>query len=448
MPPVASKDPQKAIEQKLQYSENGNINDVSFQTQKNITEFSHPLAMAKPDLDEESRDGADEKLEEMPSHEIFEQQNGHELSRSQPNPLSCNMDSCFDYSLCPITKPLQFYLYPVSDERNQFQKSTENRTTLYSVLHMNDQRVDDPETACVFISVVETCNDSGLRMKQMAQLHKEGGNHVIWTCCSESNATGEETTKRRAMTREIPPSAIIVTEAFDSEFRPNFDILTGHVATDSDYTEASPLLPARRKYLASLASCDSAAQSLFSKFPKSDPTAYCSLTENECGQDSVVSNLLKNSTFSFLIVPPTDMPLRQSSDLQRQLQKLLKHGVIPVGIGTRFVPPFNDVLDWSKVMITIPPGRITELDIILRSISDDDILGFKKNGRLLFEKYLGSAQAIADTVLGVLRTRIGLVPTPYQDTPSPSVYNDTFEVQFPKVFIVLLLLNNENDFSA
>ena len=52
-------------------------------------------------------------------------------------------------------------------------------------------------------------------------------------------------------------------------------------------------------------------------------------------------------------------------------------------------------------MLTIPPGRLNEIHIILQSINDDDILAFKQNGRMIFDKYLRSTQAVVETVLGV-----------------------------------------------
>ena len=369
------------------------------------------------------------------SNKALQQHNEKGLRASRVTPSACNMDSCFDYSRCPITDPLKFYLYPVPDESAQSQMSLNNPNRLHSVLHMNEQRVDDPETACIFIYIVCGCDEFSLHKMETAQLHNEGQNHIKWNFCNKASVIGEGPRKQDTEHNGYPFNAIFVTDAIDGTFRPDFDILAGHMVNNYDQAELSPLIPARRKYLASVASCDSAAQSFFSKLPKSDSTTYYSLTENECGQKSLLLNTLQNSTFSFLILPSDDISLEQSQDLQRQLHAMLKHGVIPVVIGTRFVPPFNDVLDWSKVMITIPPGRVTEVDIILRSISDDDILGFKKNGRALFEKYFSSVQAIADTVLGVLRTRIGLVPTPYQDTPSPSVYNETFMVRIPQLHI-------------
>ena len=380
---------------------------------------------------------SEEGYDGMPqsSYEAHGQQHkGMDFKSFQLTPSSCNMDNCFHYKRCPITEPLKFYLHPLPDEKNQSQISFNNRNnSLYSVLRMNGQRVDDPEIACISIFIVHGCDEFSLRTTKIAELYEEGKNHVIWTYCDSANSVVEtpKRTTRDMMPKGIPSSAIFITDVVDREFRLNFDVLAGHLPSNLGQVELSPLFPLRRKHLASIVCCDKAAVRHFLSFAGSVRMFYRSVTEeNECDDETLRTNLLSNSTFSFLILPPEDTSLRQGRNLQRQLHEMLKLGVIPVVIGTRFLPPFSTVLDWSKVMINIPPGRISEVRRMLQSISDEDILVFKKNGRMLFEKYLSSLEAIADTVLSDLRTRIGLVPTPYEDAHSPSVYNDTFKVQF------------------
>lgn len=66
----------------------------------------------------------------------------------------------------------------------------------------------------------------------------------------------------------------------------------------------------------------------------------------------------------------------------------------------------------------------------MRTIPDNDILLMRRQGRMLYEKYFGTIQAILDTTLAIIRNRIGIPPMPVIDTPSPSIFNEHFKVSF------------------
>lgn len=86
------------------------------------------------------------------------------------------------------------------------------------------------------------------------------------------------------------------------------------------------------------------------------------------------------------------------------------------------------MLDWCKAAICLAGERIPELHWLLRTVPDNDILLLRKQGRMFYEKYFGTIQAILDTTLAVVRNRIGIPPLPVDDTPSPSIFNDNFKV--------------------
>lgn len=147
-----------------------------------------------------------------------------------------------------------------------------------------------------------------------------------------------------------------------------------------------------------------------------------------CENDLLRTRLLIDSTFSLIILPPDDLTLISSDILQLRLYESLKYGAIPIIIGSRFEPPFSEVIDWSKVVVSLPGARITEMHYLLKSFVDSDLLALRKNGRLIFENYLSTMERAVETVLATLRTRVGIPPNPYTDQPSPSVFNDSFTV--------------------
>ncbi|KAE9542716.1 hypothetical protein AGLY_002627 [Aphis glycines] len=85
------------------------------------------------------------------------------------------------------------------------------------------------------------------------------------------------------------------------------------------------------------------------------------------------------------------------------------------------------VIDWCRAAICIAGERIPELHWLLRTIPDNDILLMRRQGRMLYEKYFGTIQAILDTTLAIIRNRIGIPPMPVIDTPSPSIFNEHFK---------------------
>lgn len=79
--------------------------------------------------------------------------------------------------------------------------------------------------------------------------------------------------------------------------------------------------------------------------------------------------------------------------------------------------------------------RIPELHWLLRTVPDNDILAMRRQGRMLYDKYFGTIQAILDTTIAVIRDRIGIPPLPVIDTPSPSIFSENFKVSLHYVDI-------------
>lgn len=64
----------------------------------------------------------------------------------------------------------------------------------------------------------------------------------------------------------------------------------------------------------------------------------------------------------------------------------------------------------------------------------------KRQGRMLYEKYFGTIQAILDTTLAVIRYRISIPPLPVVDTPSPSIFSENFKVSILYCFDSFIII--------
>jgi len=153
-----------------------------------------------------------------------------------------------------------------------------------------------------------------------------------------------------------------------------------------------------------------------------------------CENDLLRTRLLLDSTFSLVILGPADVDVLSTDIIQLRVFESLKYGSIPVVLGTRFLPPLSEVIDWTKILIMLPNARVTEMHYVLKSFTDADLVEMRKRGRLVFEKYFSSIEIITETVLGAIRTRIGIPPSPYKEAPSPSVFNDSFSVIYPPLY--------------
>jgi len=202
------------------------------------------------------------------------------------------------------------------------------------------------------------------------------------------------------------------------------------------------ITPARRRYLISFSAHSSNNSSFIQKSleqlqaSKTSDEFYFELQCSDgahhkremsvCGSVHTRAAVLKQSTFVLVFL--TDLT---TIDIQLRLYEALKMGSVPIVLGDhnqKFLFPYEDVIDWNRALIPLALSRLPELHFISRSVTDRDILAFRRQGRILWEKYFGSIQSIVDSVIAVYRQRIGVPPSPISDEPSPSVFNATFKV--------------------
>ncbi|XP_034934185.1 exostosin-3 [Chelonus insularis] len=145
-----------------------------------------------------------------------------------------------------------------------------------------------------------------------------------------------------------------------------------------------------------------------------------------CGTESSRKEILQDSTFA-LILAPTNTSFISTSSIQARLYEALRSGAIPVVLGgDQVLLSYDQVIDWKKAVIFLPKARVTEMHFLLRAIPDNDLLFMRRQGRLIWERYMGTAQGVVDTIITLVRERLGIPPLPAMQSSSPSVFNDSF----------------------
>ncbi|XP_032596857.1 exostosin-3 [Drosophila grimshawi] len=283
----------------------------------------------------------------------------------------------------------------------------------------------------------------------------DGRNHVLLNLArrdlnsARTNPLLEQNTMR----------AIIVQSSFDrGQFRPGYDLIVPPILGPPGgdvWQECASMVPARRKFLLTFqgelrpTSAAQPAQPLddfildhlrdmsrsatqdqfmlqFQCVPATEQQDADTLGDwTLCGSDSSRKQLLKDSTY-VLILPPLGQRVSSTLMLAR-LYEALRSGAVPVILGADELRlPYAETIDWRRVALLLPKARITELHFLLRAVQDADLLLLRRQGRLIWERYLSSVQATVDTVIASLRDRLGIPPRPVPSFVAQSVFNSTF----------------------
>lgn len=145
-----------------------------------------------------------------------------------------------------------------------------------------------------------------------------------------------------------------------------------------------------------------------------------------CGTDRSRRSILRDSTF-VLILAPADRTYVSTALLQARLYEALRSGAIPVILGgDRIRLPYDEVLDWRRAVLSLPKARVTEVHFLMRALSDADLLVFRRQGRVLWERYLSSVQATVDSLLAAIRTRLNIPARPAVAATGTPAFNDSY----------------------
>ncbi|XP_045761073.1 exostosin-3 [Maniola jurtina] len=393
---------------------------------------------------------------------------------SSASEVHCRMHSCFDHSRCSLTSGFPIYFYdpekylPLAGaEVDGFLK-----TTLRQTLGYNSHLTHNPNEACLYLVLVGegfpldkspssttdtyklSLNESAI--KSLPYWGGDGRNHVLLNLARRELSVGSGDAFHTASIGR----AMIAQSTFTmQQFRPGFDLVTppalGPPGGDV-WSDCAPIAPARRKYILSFQGSqtplltgsridnDKFVIETLQKTASSAPSSDVFFLQFECdppierravipigdwalcGTDRSRRSILRDSTF-VLILAPADNNYCTTALLQARLYEALRSGAIPLILGgDRTRLPFDEVLDWRRAVLSLPKARVTELHFLLRALSDADLLAFRRQGRVLWERYLSSVQASMDSLLATIRTRLNIPAQPAIATLGAPAFNDSY----------------------
>lgn len=350
----------------------------------------------------------------------------------------CSMDSCFDFSRCPLTSEFPVYLYPcysldklvtsanltahkmssLSSYKDKCQKYLDSFQS--TLLHVTT----NPDTACVFIAIlpfeITELDKTSESIRQLvasyltnlSHWNGNGMNHVLVNLLSPTVDLNDFIHQSQA---------IIAQPTFNSgKLRYEFDLPI--FTPEAKFNHELPLhSPARRDFLASFqAQVSNSSNSPFSRIPK-DILAFLNTLQSKTStglmksfyvnlnSNRLENQVLYNSTFSIIIA----LDKNPSHQFTNQLVTLFSTGTIPVVIGaSKTTLPFSEAVDWSKAVILLPMARLTEVNLVLRSFTDADIIQLKYYGRMFYTRHLQNLNQSLATAISILRTSRLQIPPP------------------------------------
>ena len=371
-----------------------------------------------------------------------------ELAQSQPVAelqedaefSQCTFPRCFHYASCPLTQPFTVYVY---NDANPYLFPLHHDTLVsdfVTKLKEAQSYTANPDTACVYVAIVEntasntdSMRDIQTRIHSLSHWRGEGTNHLLIELATSRDGAGllEDVRTGRALVagNVLSPS---------KPFRSDYDILLPPLQTAAVSWQNLPAtLPILRDNLiyfhgdyrsprqpsySSLSPADlKRLQQALNERENIDIQVQCLGDESSMleyvregewalcgGQNSRLAHC-SQSTFSLVPIPDGVGNGIGTATYTRLIESLMC-GSIPVLIGIRTLP-FDDIIDWTRAAITIPPGRFSDIHYILRSIDRDTITDYRLQGRNLWQMYFNSPLTVVQSVIAIVRYR-ALHPPP------------------------------------
>lgn len=361
---------------------------------------------------------------------------------SEIDELHLNINSspgglAYDYSRCSLAKRFAYHLHDDSATDTELNQIKLKLDMLIDILRTNSRRTIQERESCISITVITSTKASSTNQD----------NHI---CIDLFGMRSSDQNGGCAIASPIFKQGT---------FRPNLDILLPSVWNEPTQYESllgamPPQSPIERKYLACY----------FGR--NGNPIAGSELLQDEAQSgtnrirllESILMTMHQNSIddrFLFLYDcnPNTNAQCYENRDkiielssfmiilchtdtnhahVSESIHMALLHGSVPVIIGKKNAElPFGEVIDWRRAAIILPTARLNELHFILRTISAADMYSMKRQGRMIFERYLATSKQIIDTTLALISLhRFNYPPEPVDTIQTNKYYNSNERMQF------------------
>lgn len=385
------------------------------------------------------------------------------------SPRSCRLWSCFDYARCPLTSGFPVYVYDTGSYTwgNYIDPLVKQAFT--AAVKSNIYVTDNPSIACLYLVLVGELQESSslavpppseleTQLKALPYWRSDGHNHVLVHLTRKSmtqNFLYNVTTGR----------AVVAQSTFlEQQYREGFDLVVSplvHALSEPNFLEIPPQVPVKRKYLFTFqgerveslktslqevppqsfeeeiegnppadyddriigtlkAVQDSHLDQVLVEFTCKNPKPSLPTEWALCGEREDRMEVLKVSTFA-LVIAPGDGQLVASAGCGMRLFEAMEVGTIPVVLGDQSSLPYHQFIRWSEAAIIVPKPRVTELHFLLRSLSDNDMLAMRRQGRFLWETYFSTSENVLNTLLASIRTSIQVPAAAIKEEPAQEI---------------------------
>lgn len=340
----------------------------------------------------------------------------------------CVFSCCFNFVRCPLLQPFRAFVYNLHEPYTHLFPLEHPKVVAEfgTVLDNTYSRSTDGNTACIFVIILDlpgTVSPDELksRLHSLPYWKDDGANHLIIEFSSHRHTA--------SLLDNVQTGRAIVARSWLSPYRqlrPNYDILIPPILT-LDSPLMPPHVPAFRRNLIyfqgkfswqvgnSEASCVSEEDLTELRNALMDQGGGQVVIDTDCGgEEGVVEgewelcatsakrhHLCSLSTFA-LVVGGCATTSGRTTFLR--LAESLACGAVPVIIGLDFLP-YDSVVDWHKAAIILPPSRFSEIHMLIRSLNENAILAFRRQGRFLWDMYFRSPLEILQSTVAIVRSQ-------------------------------------------
>lgn len=382
---------------------------------------------------------------------------------------SCRLRTCFDYARCPLTSGFPVYVYDTSSYTWGNYIDPLVKQAFAAAVRSNIYITDDPSIACLYLVLVGELQESPpsaapppseleKQLKALPHWRSDGHNHVL------VHLSRKSMTQNFLYNVSTGRAAVAQSTFLEQQYREGFDLVVSpliHALSEPNFLEIPPQVPVKRKYLFTFqgerveslktslqevspqsfeeeiegnppadyddriigtlkAVQDSHLDQVLVEFTCKNPQPSLPSEWALCGEREDRVEVLKVSTFA-LVISPGDGQLVASAGCGMRLFEAMEVGTIPVVLGDHAGLPYHQFIRWSEAAIIVPKPRVTELHFLLRSLSDNDMLAMRRQGRFLWETYFSTSENVLNTLLASIRTSIQVPAAAIKEEPAHEI---------------------------